>query len=351
MTSRFCVPRPLRALLACTVAVLGLLTWTGSALARGHANDPNTAVVSVESSPYGQVLVVGGQGAGYVPGTSTTPASFAYPTGSSLYYPTIDPQAFGFFFDPGCTTVPFAGTTLLGPGPLSCTGSETDQTADWPAFTTDLPPVAGPGVNRWLLGIVYRPDLGTFQVTYAGHPLYLFVPAEFAPGGNPFFGANFVETVAPLPPWHTDWYLIARDGLPATGPAMLETQTPQPGITGYTSTVLSVDMLPGIGGVPITVYSFSRDTRWRSGCYGACARDFMPVLSDGRPTEGSGVNAGAVGVIRRFDGTYQVTYNGHPLYTYSQEQPITAPTSAGYGSAGNGNGVHAFGGTFTTVSP
>jgi predicted lipoprotein with Yx(FWY)xxD motif len=350
MTSRFCVPRPLAALLACTVGVLGLLIWTGSALARGHVNDPNAAVVSVGSSPYGRLLVVGGQGAGYIPGTPGTPAGFAYPSGASLYYATIDPPAFGFFSDPGCTTVPFTGTTLDGSGPISCTGAETDETADWPAFTTDRPPVAGPGVNRSLLGMVYRPDLGTFQVTYAGHPLYLFVPPQFAPGMNPFFGANFVETVAPLPPWHTDWYLIGRDGLPATGPAMLESQSPQAGITVYTSNVLSAEMLPGIGGVPVSVYSFSHDTRRLSRCYGACARDFMPVLTDGPPTEGSGVN-GDVGVIRRSDRTHQVTYDGHPLYTYSQEQPITAPTPSGFGSAGNGNGVDAFGGTFTAVSP
>lgn len=349
MTSRIWVPRPLGALLACTVAVLGLLIWTGSALARGSVNDPNTAVVSVESSPYGPVLVVGGQGAGYIPG-SGTPGSFAYPPGSTLYYPTIDPRAFGSFFDPGCTTVPFNGATLFGPGPLSCAGSEIDQTADWPALTTDHPPVAGPGVSQWLLRKVYRPDLGTFQVTYAGHPLYLFVPAEFAPGGNPFFGANFVETVTPLPPWHTDWYLIGPDGLPATGPAMLDTQAPQAGITAYTSPVLAVDMLPGVGGVPITVYSFSRDTSTQSRCYGACARDFMPVLTDGPPT-GTPDVTGDIGVIHRFDGTYQVTYNGQPLYTYSQEQPIGAPTDSGFGSAGNGDGVNAFGGTFTSVSP
>jgi predicted lipoprotein with Yx(FWY)xxD motif len=77
----------------------------------------------------------------------------------------------------------------------------------------------------------------------------------------------------------------------------------------------------------------------------------MPVLTEGPPTEAPGVNAGAVGVIRRSDGTHQVTYDGHPLYTYSQEQPITAPTSSGFGSAGNGDGVNAFGGTFTAVSP
>lgn len=45
-----------------------------------HSGLPGTAVVSVEQGPYGPVLVVGGAGAGYIPGTG-----YAYPAGSSLY--------------------------------------------------------------------------------------------------------------------------------------------------------------------------------------------------------------------------------------------------------------------------
>ena len=73
-------------------------------------------------------------------------------------------------------------------------------------------PVAGSGVNSRLLGAVYRPDLGTYQVTYAGHPLYLFDQ-----GPNSFVGANFYETVSPLPPWHTAWFLVSPAGHARTG--------------------------------------------------------------------------------------------------------------------------------------
>jgi predicted lipoprotein with Yx(FWY)xxD motif len=42
----------------------------------------------------------------------------------------------------------------------------------WPALTTKDKPIAGPGVNRKLLGTI---KLGnTQQVTYDGHPLYLY---------------------------------------------------------------------------------------------------------------------------------------------------------------------------------
>ncbi len=179
-------------------------------------------------------------------------------------------------------------------GPLSCTGAETDQTADWPAFTTEAPPVAGPGVSGQLLGAVYRTDLGAYQVTYAGHPLYLFDP-----GPNSFFGANSYETVQPLPPWNTPWFLLSPWGTPATGPVSLATESPQTGTT-YSTNELTSELLPNAvpGGINVSVYTFSGDP-WVSHCYDACARDFIPVYTVGKPTLGAGVNPGAVGVVWR----------------------------------------------------
>jgi len=63
------------------------------------------------------------------------------------------------------------------------------------------------------------------------------------------------------------------------------------------------------------------------------------------------VNSSAVGVVWRADGTQQVTYNGQPLYIYDQEQPLPGSPIATNGSAGNGDGVSAFGGTFSLVNP
>ena len=308
---------------------ISMVAFTGAAYAAG-----NHAVVSVESSPYGQVLVVGGSGAGPF-----------YPAGSALYFATVDPRVGSGSYVPGCTTTIVDGTSQ---GNISCTGSETDETADWPAFTTDLAPVAGAGVHSSLLGSVYRADLGKYQVTYAGHPLYLFDP-----GPGSFFGANFFESALPLPPWHTAWYLLSPDGRPAAGPANLEVEAPAPG-TSYSEPALGAEMLPNAvpGGAAITVYSFSRDSANHSSCAGACARDFIPVITVATPTLQAGVDAGAVGVIQRADGSDQVTYDGHPLYFYSEERPLVGPMGlVTTGSAGNGNGVHAFGGTFGTVNP
>ena len=43
----------------------------------------------------------------------------------------------------------------------------------WPPLLTSDRPVAGPGVDQQVLGIIIRPD-GSHQVTYNGRPVYLF---------------------------------------------------------------------------------------------------------------------------------------------------------------------------------
>jgi predicted lipoprotein with Yx(FWY)xxD motif len=62
-----------------------------------------------------------------------------------------------------------------------------------------------------------------------------------------------------------------------------------------------------------TLYSFAPDTPATSKCYGSCAAYWPPVTG---PAAASPGVPGRVGTIRRTDGTEQLTYNGHPLYTY-----------------------------------
>ena len=63
----------------------------------------------------------------------------------------------------------------------------------------------------------------------------------------------------------------------------------------------------------LTLYSFAPDTPSASKCYGSCAVYWPPVT--GTVTAGPGVT-GKLGTIKRTGGGTQVTYNGHPLYTY-----------------------------------
>jgi predicted lipoprotein with Yx(FWY)xxD motif len=91
-----------------------------------------------------------------------------------------------------------------------------------------------------------------------------------------------------------------------------------------------------------TVYLFQKDTGPVSTCSGACAADWPPVTSAGKPSAGTGVTASMLGTTTRSDGTKQVTYNGHPLYLYVGDQ-----------SAGdtNGQAVNAFGANWYVLSP
>ncbi len=66
-----------------------------------------------------------------------------------------------------------------------------------------------------------------------------------------------------------------------------------------------------------TLYLFEKDTRRHSACTGACAAYWPPLLTHGKPTAGAGVKRSLLGIIRRANGTRQVTYAGHPLYRFA----------------------------------
>jgi predicted lipoprotein with Yx(FWY)xxD motif len=71
-----------------------------------------------------------------------------------------------------------------------------------------------------------------------------------------------------------------------------------------------------VNGQGRTLYLFVPDKNGKSSCYGSCAHYWPPLISTGKPTAGAGVKASMLGVTTRKDGQHQVTYNGHPLYTY-----------------------------------
>jgi predicted lipoprotein with Yx(FWY)xxD motif len=79
-----------------------------------------------------------------------------------------------------------------------------------------------------------------------------------------------------------------------------------------TTTIGGVSVLTNASGR--TLYWFAPDTPSHSACYGECAAYWPPVT--GSPAAGPGVTGSKLGTIRRTDGTVQVTYAGHPLYTY-----------------------------------
>jgi predicted lipoprotein with Yx(FWY)xxD motif len=83
-----------------------------------------------------------------------------------------------------------------------------------------------------------------------------------------------------------------------------------------------------------TLYLFQADKGTSSTCSGACATDWPPLTTKGKPTAGAGLSAAALGTTKRADGTSEVTYHGHPLYLYAGD---TAPGQT------NGQGSDDFG--------
>jgi predicted lipoprotein with Yx(FWY)xxD motif len=91
-----------------------------------------------------------------------------------------------------------------------------------------------------------------------------------------------------------------------------------------------------------TLYDFHKDKGGMSACYDACAAAWPPLTTSGNPQGEKGAKASLLGTVKRTDGSVQVTYAGHPLYTYAGDsQPGQA----------NGNDISQFGAEWYALLP
>lgn len=96
------------------------------------------------------------------------------------------------------------------------------------------------------------------------------------------------------------------------------------------------------------LYLFTEDqqshgkTKAMSKCDDACTAVWPPLLTKDKPKAGKQVQDSLLGTIQRQDGSTQITYNGWPLYYFSQDQ--------GPGET-KGQDVHGFGGEWYLVTP
>src|SRR3954449_4107022 len=90
-----------------------------------------------------------------------------------------------------------------------------------------------------------------------------------------------------------------------------------------------------------TLYAFGHDKKNKSRCNGQCAGFWPPAGSPAKPTVAKGITKSKLKVIKRGDGSRQLSYNGHPLYRY-----------VGDGKPGDtkGENITAFGGTWRVLS-
>jgi len=107
---------------------------------------------------------------------------------------------------------------------------------------------------------------------------------------------------------------LAVAALALLGVAVAGAGSPAPAATGTglkSATIGGAMVLTNARG--FTLYFFAPDTPATSRCYGSCAVYWPPVT--GAAAAGPGL-PGRVGAITRTGGSRQLTYNGHPLYTY-----------------------------------
>jgi predicted lipoprotein with Yx(FWY)xxD motif len=91
-----------------------------------------------------------------------------------------------------------------------------------------------------------------------------------------------------------------------------------------------------------TLYMFAADKKGKSVCYGECATFWPPLLTSSSHPAGAGVKAALLGTTKRTGGKLQITYNGHPLYTFLKDK------KAGQTS---GQGLNVSGGLWWVLSP
>jgi predicted lipoprotein with Yx(FWY)xxD motif len=111
--------------------------------------------------------------------------------------------------------------------------------------------------------------------------------------------------------------------------------------------VVAVAKNPDLGTILVdskgfTLYDFHKDKGTKSTCYGACAGTWPPLTTSGAARAMGGAEKSKLGTTERSDGTMQVTYAGHPLYTYAADRK---PGEA------NGNDIDSFGAEWYALQP
>jgi predicted lipoprotein with Yx(FWY)xxD motif len=90
-----------------------------------------------------------------------------------------------------------------------------------------------------------------------------------------------------------------------------------------------------------TLYLWDADHGPRSTCTAACAQAWPPLTTTGAPKASGAVKSSLLGTATRADGSREVTYAGHPLYTYAGD---TRPGQV------TGEGSNSFGAPWWTVT-
>jgi predicted lipoprotein with Yx(FWY)xxD motif len=118
---------------------------------------------------------------------------------------------------------------------------------------------------------------------------------------------------------------------PAAPPTVAPAASPTP---AFDEPSLSVFVHPTLGEILVgdnglTLYIFTRDEPGVSNCDIDCLTAWPPLLTQGNPELGPGIDPALVGMATLADGSSIVTYNQMPLYYYAKDlQPGDATGQA-----------------------
>jgi predicted lipoprotein with Yx(FWY)xxD motif len=85
-----------------------------------------------------------------------------------------------------------------------------------------------------------------------------------------------------------------------------------------------------------TLYLFEKDSKGMSMCNSACVSYWPPLTSHGTAHAGKGVHQSLLGLTPAHNGLRQVTYAGHPLYTFVGDKHAGQTTGEGLNNFGAG---------------
>lgn len=243
-------------------------------------------------------------------GKPVKPASAAAPTATPAAVasvPTImvatDPKLGQILVDGnGLTLYAF---TKDGPDQSNCTGS---CLTNWPPLLTTGTPKLGAGVDDALVSSALLAD-GSRIVTYNDMPLYYFAK-DTKPGDTNGQGVGGF------------WFVVSPDGK-FVQPASTNAPTPKPAVSTSEPTInVATDAKLGqilVDGKGMTLYAYTKDGPDQSNCTGGCLTYWPPLLTQGTPILGAGVDDSKIGSALLADGTHIFTYNHMPLYYFAKD--------------------------------
>ena len=208
--------------------------------------------------------------------------------------------------------------TKDGPDQSNCNAA---CLAKWPPLLSQVSPKAGAGVDAAMLGTASLAD-GSKIVTYNQMPLYYFAADKAAGDTN---GQN-VGSV---------WFVVSPDGKvvgmepAATATVAAAASSSEAELSVVSNTILG-QILVGANGM--TLYIFTKDGPNQSNCNAACLANWPPLITEGSPKLGAGVDDSKVGTTTLADGRKIVTYNQMPLYYYAGDKAAGDTTGQGVGS-------------------